>query len=214
MNRIAVISEKGGVGKTTISLDLAVAAARKGSLAAVLDVDPQATASRWTDRRHDETPWVVPTHAVRLGAAVKQAAAQGVQFLVIDTPPHSSTEALEAARHAEIVLVPVEPHIFSLETISKAADLLRLAGNPPAYFLVNKAPTQGGESAAAVAFITEQGFLACPVVLHLRAAHRHAANVGQVAAEFDSAGKAALETQELYSFVCSTLNTNSKKGKN
>jgi chromosome partitioning protein len=214
MNKIAVISEKGGVGKTTISLDLAVAASRKGNLAAVLDVDPQSTASRWTDRRKGETPWVVPTHAVRLGAAIRQAQAQGVQFLVIDTPPHSSTEALEAARQAETVLVPVEPHVFSLETVAKAADLLKLAGNPLAFFIINKAPVQGSESAAAVAFITEQGFKVCPVVIHQRAAHRHASNVGQVAAEFDGAGKAASETLDLYNFVVQMLNTTKRKTKN
>lgn len=207
MHKIAVISEKGGVGKTTISLDLAVAASRKGNLAAVIDIDPQSTASRWTDRRKEETPWVVPTHAARLGAAVKQAQAQGVEFLVIDTPPHSSMEALEAARQADIVLVPVEPHVFALDTVAKAGDLLKLAGNALAYVLINKAPVQGTESAAAVTFLTEQGFKVCPVILHLRAAHRHASNVGQVAAEFDGASKAASETLALYNFVVKALNT-------
>jgi hypothetical protein len=61
-------------------------------------VDPQATASKWTDRRTEELPWVVPTHAVRLGAAIEQAKAQGVDLIVIDTPPHSSTDAAQAAR--------------------------------------------------------------------------------------------------------------------
>jgi chromosome partitioning protein len=140
-----------------------------------------------------------------LKAAIKQAQAQGVEFLVIDTPPHSSTEALEAARQADIVLVPLEPHVFSLDTAAKAADLLKLAGNPLAYFLLNKAPVQGSESASAAEFLTEQGFQVCPVVIHLRAAHRHASNVGQVAAEFDGASKAASETLELYNFVIKSL---------
>lgn len=60
MSFIAVVAEKGGVGKTTIALDLAVTASHKKHAVALLDVDPQATASKWTDRRDNEHPWVVP----------------------------------------------------------------------------------------------------------------------------------------------------------
>ena len=147
---IAVVAEKGGVGKTTLALDLAVTAVQKGRTVAVIDVDPQATASKWTDRRANEHPWVVPTHAARIAAAIDKAKAQGVDFIVIDTPPHSATDAAEAARHADVVITPIEPHLFALETVSKLADLLKVAGNPSAFFVVNKAPTQGTEGANAV----------------------------------------------------------------
>jgi cellulose biosynthesis protein BcsQ len=108
----------------------AVAAVQKGSQAAVIDIDQQATASKWTDRRTAENHWVVPALTARLPAAIKQAEAQGVDFLVIDTPPHSGTDAVEAARRADVVPIPVEPHLFTLETLPKLADLPKLAGNP------------------------------------------------------------------------------------
>src|ERR1035441_554726 len=101
---IAVVAEKGEVGKTTLALDLAVTASKKGRTVAVMDVDPQATASKWTDRRDNEHPWVVPTHSARLAATIEQANGQGVDFIVIDTPPHSATDAAEAARRADVVL--------------------------------------------------------------------------------------------------------------
>ena len=110
------VAEKGGVGKTTMALSLAVAATQSGHTAAVIDVDPQATASKWTDRRQDEHPWVVPTHAARIAPTIEKAKAQGVDFIMIDTPPHSNSDAAEAARNADLVLVPVEPHLFALET--------------------------------------------------------------------------------------------------
>ncbi len=207
---IAVIAEKGGAGKTTLSLDLAVTAVQKGHKAAVLDVDPQATASKWTDRRTEELPWVVPTHAVRLGAAIEQAKAQGVDFIVIDTPPHSSTDAAEAARRADVVVSPVEPHLFGLETVSKLADLLRVAGDPPSFFVVNKAPTQGTEGANAVEYIKQQGFKVCPTVIHLRAAHRHASNIGKTAAEYEADSKAAQETLQLYVYTLKLVSTQRK----
>ena len=109
---------------------------------------------------------------------------QGVDFIVIDTPPHSATDAAEAARRADVVLTPVEPHLFALETVSKLAELLKVAGNPPAFFVINKAPTQGSEGANAAEFIEKQGFTVSPVIIHLRAAHRHASNVGKVAVEY------------------------------
>lgn len=210
MDVVAVIAEKGGAGKTTLSLDLAVTAVQKGRKAAVLDVDPQATASKWTDRRTEELPWVVPTHAVRLAAAIDQAKAQGVDFIVIDTPPHSSTDAAEAARRADIVVSPVEPHLFGLETLSKLADLLRVAGDPPSFFVVNKAPTQGNEGANAVEYIKKQGFDVCPTIIYHRAPHRHATNLGKTAAEYEANSKAAQETLQLYVYTLKLINSQRK----
>ncbi len=66
MYKIAVVMEKGGVGKTTVALNLAVAAVQKGRKVAVIDIDQQATASKWTDRRTEEQPWVVPTRAAQV----------------------------------------------------------------------------------------------------------------------------------------------------
>jgi chromosome partitioning protein len=205
---IAVVAEKGGAGKTTIALDLAVTAVQNGRKAAVIDVDPQATASKWTDRRTSELPWVVPTHAVRIAAALDQAKAQGVDFVVIDTPPHSAAEATEAARRADVVLLPVEPHLFSLETVAKQGDLLKVAGNPPAFYVVSKAPTQGTEANNAMEYIRQQGFTVCPTVMHLRAAHRHAGNVGKSAAEYDPDSKAAQESLQIYLYTTKFLNSN------
>jgi len=208
---IAVIAEKGGVGKTTIALDLAVTAVQKGHKVAVIDIDPQASASKWTDRRSNEYPWVVPTHAVRIAAAIDQAKAQGVDFIVIDTPPHSATEATEAARRADVVLLPVEPHVFSLETVTKQADLLKIAGNPLAFYVVNKAPTQGTEANSAIDYLKGQGVSVSPVILHLRAAHRHAGNLGKIAAEYDPGGKAAQEALQLYMYTMEVVTANGRK---
>lgn len=202
---VAVIAEKGGVGKTTVALTLAVAAVQAGRKVVVIDLDPQATAAQWTDRREAEFPWVVATPAARLDATLASAKAQDIDFVVIDTPPHAGTDAVEAARRAHLVLMPVEPHLFTLETLPKLADLMRLAGNPAMAFVISKAATQGREAQDAVAYIEEKGFPVCPVRLHLRAAHRHASNLGQTAQEYEPKGKAAEEARQLYVYTCRQL---------
>ena len=211
-NVVAVVAEKGGVGKTTLALALAVAAVQAGRKVAVLDIDPQATAAQWTDRRTPEFPWVVATPATRLKAAIENAQGQGVDFLVIDTPPHAGTDAVEAARCADLVLVPMEPHLFSLETLPKLGNLLKLAGNVHASFVISKSSVQSREAQDAATFITGQGFDVCPVTLHLRAAHRHAGNVGQTAQEYDPNGKAADEAQKIYMYTLSLLTKNAHHG--
>lgn len=205
MYKIAVIAEKGGVGKTTVAIALAVAAASDGKRSAVIDTDQQATASKWTDRRETEFPWIVATPAARLSAALKTAEAQGADFVVIDTPPHAGTDAAEAARLADLVVIPVEPHLFALETLPKLRDLLKLAGDPLAVVVLNKAAPQGSEAGNAGDWIKQQGFSVCPVVLHLRAAHRHAGNVGQGVTEFEPGSKAAQEVMNLYTYTLKLL---------
>ncbi len=64
MDVIAVIAQKGGVGKTTVALSLAVAAQRAGRTAALIDLDPQATACNWGDRRREDAPVIVSAQPI------------------------------------------------------------------------------------------------------------------------------------------------------
>ena len=66
MKTIAIISQKGGAGKTTIAIHLAVAAEQRGVRTAVFDLDPQASATSWSDRRKNPVPAVVAAQPPRL----------------------------------------------------------------------------------------------------------------------------------------------------
>lgn len=198
---ISVVAEKGGVGKTTIALELSVLAVSDGYKVCVIDVDPQATASQWDDRRDAEFPWVISTHAVRIPTAVEQAKQASIDIVIIDTPPHSGTDVVHAMSQSDLVVLPVEPHLFSLETIAKQALVLAAAKNPVAVYVINKAPIQGSDAASAADYIQQNNFTVCPVYLHLRAAYRHAANVGQASTEYDPHGKAAHEAMQLYAYT-------------
>ncbi len=90
MHVVAVIAQKGGTGKTTLALSLAVAAQQAGKTAAIVDLDPQATASNWSDRRQSDTPVVVSAQPVRLVQVLKSAEDGGARLVLIDTPREQS----------------------------------------------------------------------------------------------------------------------------
>jgi len=132
----SLVGQKGGTGKTTVALGLAVAAASAGHSVAVIDLDPQATASRWKDRRNEENPAVVSAQASRLAPALKAAESNGADFVIIDSAGRSDDSALAAARAADLVLVPTRTSIVELETLPAVIDLLRIAGVVRQSFIV------------------------------------------------------------------------------
>ena len=114
MKTIALIAQKGGTGKTTLALSLAVAAEQDGKQAVIIDLDPQATACKWSDRRQAETPVVVDAQAARLGKALKAAEDRGVDLVIVDTPARNADTSLEAAKLADLVVLPCRTQIYDL----------------------------------------------------------------------------------------------------
>lgn len=205
MQILAIIGQKGGNGKTTTALGLAVAATNYRRAVAVIDLDPQATASNWSDRREAENPAVVSCQVSRLTRVLEAAAKQGADLAIIDTPGKSTDTAIAAAKAADLVLLPIQPQLFDIETLGSVKDILTLAGNPPAAVLVNRAPVQGKRHIETLEAAAAAGFLVCPVVIFARGAHGDAGNVGQAAAEYDPKGKAGQEMLELYRYMDITL---------
>ena len=85
MKTLAVLSQKGGTGKTTIAVHLAVEASRAGQTVALIDLDPQCSAAKWSDTRDDDTPIVISAHATRLPQVLHTAEQGGVDLAIIDT---------------------------------------------------------------------------------------------------------------------------------
>lgn len=198
-----MIGQKGGGGKTTTGTGLAVEAARANLAALVIDLDPQANAANWKDRREVDNPAVVAAPASRLRLTLDVARQHGAQFVVIDTPAKSDSAALDAARIADLVLIPVWPQIYHLETLPAMKDLLRIAGDVPAYVVLNALPPQATRQAdEAKSMIAEiYGLPACPVHLCDRTIYADAPALGKSPQEMDPHGKAADELARLYAFI-------------
>lgn len=212
MDVIAIITQKGGAGKTTLTVSLAVAAQQSGKVAAIIDLDPQPTATNWGDRRESEAPVVVSAQPARLAHVLKSAQDTGAEIVFIDTPPRAEQTAMIAAKAASVILIPCRPAVFDLDTLPTTLELIRHAGGKPAAAVLNGVPPRGQRREQAVDVIKELGLTICPAVFGQRAAFSDSANSGLAAQEYDPAGKAAQEVEGVYKFMCKLLNTSTNKG--
>jgi chromosome partitioning protein len=204
---IAIVGQKGGTGKTTLAENLAVAATRARCTVAVIDLDPQTTATNWSDRREAETPTVVSCQVARLRFVLSEARKNGCELVFLDGPGKNAEATLEAAKAADLVLIPIQPIINDIETLPAFRDLLHVAGDKPALVIVNNAPIQGSRHIHAQEAAQQAGFMVCPVVLFHRAAVYDSPLPGLAVQEYEPDGKAAQEIAQLYKFTIALLHS-------
>jgi chromosome partitioning protein len=211
MRTIAIVSQKGGAGKTTLAVHLAAAGSAAGYVSLVVDTDPQASASRWAQWRGDRDPDVIDCGAPSLLAGkLEKAAALGCDLAVIDTPPHADAMARQAVKHADLVLMPCRPRAFDLAALEATAELIK-AGGVPAAVVFTAGPPRARliyRDAAEVlgAGPTGLGLRISPVMLPDRAAYHQSMAQGQLADEVAPGGKAAEEVASLWAWTCELLN--------
>jgi chromosome partitioning protein len=206
MKIVAVLAQKGGVGKTTTAIELAVAAHLFRLSVGIIDLDPQGTAAKWGDRRDqredDDSPSVIGGQASRLAVLLDAARANGSDLIILDTPPHAEAVALQAAKASDLILIPTRAGGFDLEAIQTTLEMAELA-KKPAYVLINAVPTNRqhlGERA--LAGLRDRGISVAPVVWMERAAFADLAADDLAAPERDPMGKASLEVQVLLEWLC------------
>ncbi len=206
MLTIAIISQKGGAGKTTLAVHLAAAASRD-CVTLVIDTDPQATASRWGQWRGDRDPEVIDCGAPSLLATkLSKAAELGAELAVIDTPPHADAMARQAARLADLILIPCRPRAFDLAAIEATAELVRTCAKR-AFVVFNAGPPRAPLIYRDAAELVGKGFglQIAPVALAERAAFHHSTAAGQIAPELSPSGKAAEEVRDLWRWARAQL---------
>ena len=155
METIALISQKGGVGKTTLAIHLATAFETAGRQTLLVDLDPQTSAAEWKDARQAERPYVMAVPPSRLGKTLEAAKEHEAELVVLDTAPHSEGTALDAARAADLILVPCQPSIMDLRAMRKTADLLNYL-KKPTFAVLNEVAAQGTVADEAARAITAQ----------------------------------------------------------
>ena len=195
---LAFVSQKGGSGKTTLAVAVAVAAARAGDKVAVIDLDPQRSALTWGRRRGGDALDVMTGHPPRLRQGIESARSGGADVVVVDTGPREGGGAAEAARLADLVLIPCRPTAVDLAAVP--ATLATVSGSEAAVVL-NGCPPRGQWTPQATAALRSVGAKLCPVTLGYRVAHAKAFMGGGTAQEVEPRSAAAAEIAALHEWI-------------
>jgi chromosome partitioning protein len=202
MKTIAFICQKGGTAKTTSAINLAVEALSRGHKVVVVDLDPQVSASNWSDLREASEPAVISPQVPHLDRVLAQAQENGADLVIIDTAGRTNDAALAAAKAADLVFVPLQPSLVDLGTVKATLDIIRMAGNPPAVAILTRVKASGTSQEAAGAWLGQHKLEVASVVLGERIIYQNAYARGLGVTEAEPQGKAAQEIQQLYMLMC------------
>ena len=158
---ITVAQQKGGAGKTTVTVHLALALAALGEKTALIDIDPQGSLSHWFRLRQEALGstktglHLSNVHGWRVAGEIDRLSRE-YAYIVVDSPPHAQTEAKAAIRAADIVIIPVQPSPLDLWATKPTVDIAKDA-KIPALLLLNRLPIKSPLREDAERTLSEMG---------------------------------------------------------
>ncbi len=202
---IAVANQKGGSGKTTVSMQLAGAIARRGNKVLVVDADPQGTATRWAASAEDEHPF--PASVVGLSAASAKVHREVKKFIddydyiIIDCPPAADSPVPQSALLiADLVLVPLIPSPLDMwaavgirQVIANVSDLNE---GLKSRLVLNQCQPNTTLTQETLEVLPEFGIELAKAQLRHRQVYRQSAVFGQTVHDFGGKASAAIEEME------------------
>ncbi|HEX2814541.1 MULTISPECIES: ParA family protein [unclassified Sphingopyxis] len=210
MRVLALASQKGGSGKTTLSGHLAVQAQLAGAGPVVLiDIDPQGSLADWWNERETDLPAFAQTTVARLASDLEILRQQGFKLAVIDTPPAITMAIQSVIGVAELIIVPTRPSPHDLRAVGATVDLCERAGKP-LVFVVNGATPKAKITSEAAVALSQHGTVA-PITLHHRTDYAASMIDGRTVMEVDPNGRSAEEIRQLWTYVNDRLEKNFRR---
>lgn len=210
MRVLALASQKGGSGKTTLSGHLAVQAQRSGAGPVVLmDIDPQGSLADWWNERKEEMPAFAQTTVARLANDLAELREQGFKLAVIDTPPAITAAIQSVIQVAELIVIPTRPSPHDLRAVGATVELCERSGKP-LLFVVNAATPLAKITYEAAIALSQHGTVA-PTVLHHRTDYAASMIDGRTVMEVNPNSKSAKEVEELWSYIADRLEKNFRR---
>ncbi len=203
MQVVSLVTQKGGSGKTTLAVNLAVAACRAGRRTLILDLDPQGTAEAWYQDREEAEPRLVRLEAADLPRALELARRQGFTLAFIDTPGRDAPAVASAIRQSDFCLVPCRPTPPDMKAQPATVATIRRLGRPFA-FVLTQTPPRGFRIREAQQGLAVLGPVV-PVPVVARSVYQDAQGAGLGVVEYEPAGKAAEEMARLWAWLARRL---------
>ena len=193
MRVISLLAQKGGVGKTTLTLHWAVEAHKhQYGRIAVIDMDQQESATRWYERRRQDYPLLLKANEDTIDRAVDACRAAGIDWVFIDTMPRVKGSSVAAARVADLSVIPCGPSVLDIEAIGRTI-AITVAVRTPAVIVINRGRHSSGINAEARTVLERYDLPVCPTLVMRRAALEDAFIDGRAVTELKPNSKAAAE---------------------
>ena len=201
MRTLALVTQKGGAGKTTLAACLAVVAAETGERVIALDLDPQGSLAAWGDDRSADAPAVdsLPAEKVaQLPQVLAALAKQGYTLAILDCAGIASTATNLAIKAADLCLIPTRPTRLDIRATKPTIEAL-MGLKRPFSFVLNQCPpsARGSRASEAAMGLQLMGSLVEPKMCQ-RADFQDALAAGQGVTEYAPSSKAADETRQLW----------------
>ena len=204
--RIAFINQKGGVGKTTLAINVAGAMAKRGLKVLLVDADPQQSALDWSGVRGEASPFAIVAMAKPIIHKELPGIEVGFDHVIIDSPPsvHQLTRSIIGA--ADLVVVPVQPSpydVWAAETLLGLIDEASSVVNPDlkTAFVINRKISNTAIGRDVASSLESYGKPVFRSEICQRVGFAESAAQGKTVVELDPKSPASLEIEALTSEI-------------
>lgn len=195
-----ITNQKGGVGKTVLSTNLAVQGVSKKKKVLLIDLDPQQSSSKWWEARDAEEPLLIHCDSSNLEKNIDDARRNNFDLVIIDTAGKESVGHNKAIDLASFCIIPCQPSKDDIRSAIPVVELIKTRNKNYA-FIVTRCPSTGTDGEEAREILSSLG-LVCKTFMMERKCYKRAYGADMGVVEYDPNDKAASEVAEIFNWIC------------